>query len=172
MIDDVHDLGSFVGDIKCFEEACKDFAIIDTGEDGGIKIERIKCIKKGGNDVGVIGKRKLAASDDVDVKLIKFAETAFLSAFTTEVETKLRDFEWEAQVIFMFDNITGERYGVVESESLIGGFDGCIASFDEFVDLFLGVAASFGKKYFGAFDRRGFDFLVTVFQISIGDFTF
>ena len=46
---------------------------------------------------------------------------------------------------------------MIEAKSL-GGFDRSgLAGFFDFVDLFFGVAAGFGKEYLGAFDGWGLD---------------
>ena len=65
-----------------------------------------------------------------------------MGALAAKIGAELSDFKREAELIFVFYDITSERYGVVKPESLtgrIGGF-GC---FDDFVDLFLGVATGF-----------------------------
>ena len=61
---------------------------------------------------------------------------------------------------------------MVKSEGLVGRFDGLVASFDEFVNLFFGVAAGFGEKDFGTFDGWGLDFLVAVASVGIRNFAF
>ena len=72
----------------------------------------------------------------------------------------------------MFDNVAGERNGVVETESLGGFSGGFVTGFFDFVDLFFGVAAGFGEKNFGAFDKRGFDVSIAVARVSFGNFGF
>lgn len=61
---------------------------------------------------------------------------------------------------------------MVESESLVSGFDRLVAGFDEFVNLLLGVATGFGEEDLDALDGGSFDFLVAVGVINIGDFAF
>ena len=61
---------------------------------------------------------------------------------------------------------------MVEAKGLVGGFDRFVASLDELVDLFFGVAASFGEKDFGTFDGWGLDFLVAVVTVGIRNFAF
>ena len=54
---------------------------------------------------------------------------------------------------------------------MVGGFDGLVAGLDEFVDLFLGVAAGFREEDLDALDGGGFDLLVAVVVVGVGDFT-
>ena len=61
---------------------------------------------------------------------------------------------------------------MVESQSLVGRFDGFVASFDELINLFLSVTAGFGEQYFSTFDDRGFDFLVAMGFVCVADFGF
>ena len=94
-----------------------------------------------------------------------------MGTFTTEIETDLGNFKRESEVVFVFDDIAGEWNGVVETKGLTGigfGFGG----FYDLVNLFFGVAASFGKEDFGAFDGGGFDIKIAVLIVRIVDFEF
>ncbi len=72
----------------------------------------------------------------------------------------------------MFDNIASEGDSVVKTEGL-GGFNcGFVASFSDFVDLFFGIAAGFGKENFGAFDKRSLDVFEAVIGVNLGNFGF
>ena len=107
--------------------------------------------------------------DNVDVALVKFAETTLLRAFAAKIGAELGDFEWETKVGLVFDDVTSEGDGVVEPLGLVGGFDGGVAGLEEFVDLLLGVAASLGEEDFGTFDRGGLDVVVAMRVVGAGD---
>ena len=56
----------------------------------------------------------------------------------------------------MLDDISRERHGVIEAQSLIG-LAVVFGGFDDFVDLFFGIATSLGEENFLAIDKRGLD---------------
>ena len=103
--------------------------------------------------------------------MVEFAEATFLSTFTTKVGANLAYLERKDEVVFVLYDITSKRYGVVKAEGrrrIVGRFGG----FDEFVDLLFGVAASLGKKNFGAFDGRSLNLRVTMGFVRACDFSF
>ena len=128
--------------------------------------------EEGGDDFDVIGERESSATNYVNITLIKFAETAFLGAFTTEVEANLGDFERKSEVVFVLDDIASEGNGMVKTEGLAGFDIGFFASFFDFVDLFFGVTAGFSEEDFGALDAWGLNILETVILVDGGDFSF
>ena len=129
-------------------------------------------MKQSGNHIGVVGERKFFATDNVDIALIEFAEAAFLSTLATKVETDLGNFERKVEVVFVFDDVTSQGDGVVETKSLGGIRGGFVAGFFDFVDLFFGVAAGFGKEDFATFDTGGFDIIIAVPSVGFGNFGF
>ena len=67
VVDDAHNFFSIIGEFEKFEEAGQNLAVADAGENLGLEIEGIEGVEQGGNDVGVVGEGKFAATDDVDV---------------------------------------------------------------------------------------------------------
>ena len=71
----------------------------------------------------------------------------------------------------MLNNITSKWNGMIKTKRLVGIF-GRFVGFNDAVNLFLGVAAGFGKKDFVAVDSWGFDVLETMAMVNLSNFRF
>jgi len=167
VIDDTKNILGERFESEVLDEAGEDFAVGDADNKIG-ELHTLERVGVGQDDFGVVGERERAATDDVDVALVKFAKTALLGALAAEVAPDLGDTEGERKFIGVLDDIASERDGVIEAQSLVGGVGG-FQSLEDFVDLFLGIATGFDKKNLGAVDGRGLDMLEGVGMIYFGN---
>lgn len=119
-----------------------------------------------GDDFGVVGDVECAATKDVCVALVEFAEAAALGAFAAVGFADLADFKWEVEGGLVFGDVGCEWDGEVEAE---GEF---VVAFFEAVDLLFGVAAGFCEEEFFAVDDWGFDWEEAVAMMRASNYLF
>ncbi len=150
LVNDTKDFFDLVGKTECGEEAAEDFSVVDA--DGEITdAELFEYMINDSGHFGIIEDVKLLAADDIDVALIKFAESALLGTLTAINLAHLIALEGENEIVLMLCNITRKRNGEVKAKGKV------IVAFLETVDLFFRFTACFGEKNLGKLDHRGIE---------------
>ena len=86
------------------------------GGDGEITdAELFENVIDNGRHFGIVENVEVIAADDVDITLIKFAESAFLRAFATVYLAHLIALERENKIVFVECNVACKRNGKVKT---------------------------------------------------------
>ena len=159
LVHGAHDLPGFLAHAVHGIKAVEDFAVVHPDLEFG-DAQLGKGIVDDGGDLRLVDDIQLPVADDVDIRLIKFPETASLGPLAPVDLADLVAAEGEAQLAVMGGHIFCQGHSQIKAQSQVA------VALGKAVDLFFGLAAALGQQHFGRFDDRRIQRRKAIYRIA------
>ena len=148
LVHGTHDVAGLLAQTQHIIEAAENLAVVHPNLEPGQAKAPEDLVDNGGN-FRLVENVQLAVADDVDVRLVKFAEAAPLCPLTPVDLADLVAAEGESQLVIVQGNVFCQRHRQVEPQRQV------TVTLLKAVNLLFGFAAALGKQNLGILDGGG-----------------